>query len=102
MAKRKAAVVKEKQPETFVLEIDLDELLLDDLEVLDMSKPEKLPGGTMRPVTSMSTVLDVLDRVVVGGVRNRGFKGSQLMEVIEQVQSAIFSNINPVSQNGKN
>ena len=73
------------------LEINLDELVLEDLEVLDMSKTEKLPGGQTRSVTSMHTILDTLDRIVVGGVRGKGYKGTQLMQILEQVQTAIFS-----------
>ena len=85
------------------LEINLDELTLDDLEVLDMSKVEVMPDGvTVRPVTSMSTILDTLDRIVVGGIRGQGYKASQLAEIISQVMAAVTVQANPVSQNGKN
>lgn len=90
------------KPKELRIEIDLDKFELEDLEVLDMSRVEMLPNGTVRPVTSMRVIIDVLDRLVVGGVRGKGYKGTQFWDIFRAVSDAIGAGMNPVGKNGKN
>ena len=90
------------KPKELKLQIDLDKFELEDLEVLDLSRIEVLPDGTIRPVTPMRIIIDVLDRLVVGGVRGKGYKGTQFWEIFRAVSDAIGAGMNPVGKNGKN
>lgn len=81
----------ELSDETITFEVDIDKIELDDLEVLDGSK-ERL---------QMRQVLDVLDKVVIGGVRGKGFKQSQLPDIQRAILDRISTETNP-SKNGKN
>lgn len=74
-----------------VIEVDLTQFELDDWEKLD----PRIEG------ISIKDVIDVLDRLVVGGVRNRGFKGMDLMTIQKAVGEALQKATNPVA-NGKN
>lgn len=73
------------------LEIDLDQFELEDWEILDGSKPG----------TKMNDMLNVLDRLVVGGARGRGWKGQQLFEIQKAIMDQVMASYNPV-KNGKN
>lgn len=73
------------------LEVDLDKFELEDWEILDGSKPG----------TRMTDLLDCLDRLLVGGARGRGFKGTQLAEIQQAILAEFQQAINP-SKNGKN
>jgi len=64
---------------------DSDALLMDDLEVLDGSK-----AGTR-----FNNMLDVLDRVVVGGVRGKGYPAATLVAM----SKAIFSSFGTEEKN---
>jgi len=72
--------------------VDLDQFELDDLEILDMSR---VGGVTMREY------LDVLDRLVVGGVRGKGYRGTQLKALAEAINEAVKAETNP-EVGGKN
>jgi len=78
--------------EDIKLSVDLDQFELDDLEILDMSKS----GGV-----TMREYLDVLDRLVVGGVRGKGYKGTQLKALAEAINEAVKREVNPEA-GGKN
>src|SRR5574341_1885506 len=77
------------------IQVDLDNFELEDLEILDLSRVEKLPGGQVRPVTPMRIIIDLLDRVVVGGVRGKGYKAAQFWQIFNAVSEAVGSNLNP-------
>jgi hypothetical protein len=96
-----AKLIHEEQ--TVKLEINLDAFTMDDWEVLDFSKTSFLPDGTPRNGVPMSEMLDTLDRLIVGGVRGKGYSGELLGEMIKQVNEALQARINPPSgKNGKN
>jgi len=78
--------------EEIKFEIDLDALEIDDLEVLDRSKPE----------TTMHDLLNVLDRLVIGGVRGHGYKVKTLDIIAETIKDLVEAQANPVDANGKN
>ena len=69
-----------------VLEIDLEKFELDDWEKLD----PRIEG------VNMKDVLDTLDKLVVGGVRGKGYKGLDLMQIQEAVGEALKNATNPV------
>jgi len=73
-------------------EVNLDLLELDDLEILDMSKE----GATMREY------LDVLDRIVVGGVRGKGYKVTDMRQMGDAILEATREAANPEDATGKN
>ena len=73
-------------------EVDLDLLELDDLEILDMSKD----GATMREY------LDVLDRIVAGGVRGKGYKVTDMRQMGDAILKATRQAANPEDATGKN
>lgn len=79
------ATVTTQKGKTIKLEIDLDEMLLEDWEKLD----PRVEGVTM------GVVLDTLDRLVVGGVRNRGYSGLDLFIIQEAVGDAVKAAANP-------
>ena len=66
-------------------EINLDALEIDDLEILDASKP----GVKARDI------LDVLDRLVVGGVRGKGYKFTAMKALGQAVFAAVNEATNP-------
>lgn len=74
-----------------VIEIDLTEFELDDWEKLD----PRIEG------VSMKDVIDTLDKLVVGGVRGKGYKGLDLMQIQSAVGEALKQATNPQSA-GKN
>ena len=73
-------------------EVDLGLLELDDLEILDMSKD----GATMREY------LDVLDRIVGGGVRGKGYKVTDMQQMGDAIMEATREAANPKDATGKN
>jgi hypothetical protein len=78
--------------EELKFEVDLDLLELDDLEILDMSKE----GATMREY------LDVLDRIVAGGVRGKGYKVTDMRQMGDAILAATRDAANPEDAKGKN
>lgn len=77
--------------EELKFEVDLDLLELDDLEVLDMSRE----GVTMRDY------LDVLDRIVAGGVRGKSYKVTDMRQMGDAILEATREAANP-EVGGKN
>lgn len=72
-------------------EVDLDLLELDDLEVLDMS----------RDGVRMKDYLDVLDRIIVNGVRGKGYKVTDMQQMGDAILAATKEAANP-EVDGKN
>lgn len=72
-------------------EVDLDLLELDDLEVLDMS----------RDGVRMKDYLDVLDRIIVNGVRGKGYKVTDMQQMGDAILAATKEAANP-GVDGKN
>jgi hypothetical protein len=68
------------------IEIDLDELLIDDMEILDRAKDDNLPAGEL---------LAFLDRIVVGGVKNRKMPMRYLALIMKELGEAISESVNP-------
>ena len=68
------------------IEIDLDQLFIDDLELLDGLAAERIAG---------TDLLDLLDRVVVGGVRGRGLRFTQMKEIGAALMAAMNDATNP-------
>ena len=68
------------------IEIDLDQLFIDDLELLDGLAAGRIAG---------TALLDLLDRVVVGGVRGRGLRFTQMKEIGAALMAAMNDATNP-------
>lgn len=68
------------------IEVDPDALTIDDLPVL-VGVGEFAEGGFTRP--RLEELLDVLDRVVIGGVRGQGYRISDFSAIVAGVMDAI-------------
>jgi len=66
--------------------IDLEQLLIDDLDLLDDLQSGQVAGRAL---------LDLLDRVVVGGVRGRGLRFGQMKEIGAALTAAMNDATNP-------
>ena len=94
MAKRKTTTQKTTEPievkgQTF--EVDFDKLTIDDLERLDPRNEG----------VSIADTLDVLDRVIVGGVRGHDYPITYLITIQKTVGEAMQALANP-EIDGKN
>lgn len=87
---------------TLNLEIDRDNVMVDDYlllveatgnEKLDPSAPD-FHEKVRERAQKEKEVFAMLDRLVVGGIRGRGIKMSQLGDIIKAVFSAIGNNQN--------
>ena len=82
------------------LEIDRENVMLDDyLMLVEMTNFEKLDptandyqAKVKERASKERDVFAMLDRLVVGGIRNRGIKLSQLGAIVQAVFSAIGNN----------
>ena len=74
---------KEVEIKDIRFEVNLDNFELDDMEVLDASKP----GVTSKEI------LDVLDRLIVGGVRGKGYKFSMIKTLGNAIVSAVNASV---------
>jgi hypothetical protein len=68
------------------IEIDLEQLFIDDLELIGDLATGQVAGKAL---------LDLLDRVVVGGVRGRGWRFTQLREIGAALTAAMNDAANP-------
>ena len=91
MTKRKSVITAADDIEEINIEVDLDTFELEDWERLD----PRSEGITMK------VMIDTLDRLVIGGVRDRGFSGLQLFTIQTAVFNAVQSAMNPKAL-GKN
>lgn len=93
MTKRKGSTT---QPQKLTVVIDRDkiaEFSLDDLESI-----EKAQRGEGASITS---ILNFLDTVVVGGVRGRGFKIKDTQIILDAVMAEVNRMANPEDGQGK-
>jgi len=78
-----------KQPPTIVpIQVDVDKLLLDDLPLMAMFA-DQTPAGQLRMVQQMDAVMDMLDRVVVGGARGKGYPLRALGEIMTKINTSL-------------
>ena len=77
--------------EELTIRIDLENCYIDDLEtIVAMAGSGKMPEpGTMK------AFMDLLDRVVVGGVRGKGIPMTALGQIGQQLMQAINEGMNP-------
>jgi len=80
MAKTSAA----SAPAPTTVTVDLSKLVIADLETLDRASRNDLP---------VKELLDLLDRVVVGGARHLPL--DQMSTIVEQLQAEISKTANP-------
>lgn len=78
--------------------IDVDRLELSDLPTLAMLGD--LKGSNWFTRENTTEIIDLLDRVVAGGVRGRGYKISQLAEIAAAVFAAVNEAANPETAEG--
>lgn len=84
-------MAKKQEDTALRLEVDLTRFELDDWEILDGS----------RPGTKMFDIMNVLDRLIVGGVRGKGYSGMQLVDIQKAILTQVQAEISP-ERNGKN
>lgn len=66
------------------VDVNLDELTIGDLETIDKSRRGEIP---------VSEMLDLLDRVVVGGARHLPLRA--MREIVERLEKEINAEANP-------
>jgi len=75
------------------IRINLDEMYIDDLEVLE---------GFQSGGGKATEFLDLLDRVVEGGVRGRKLPFTMLREIGRELMAELREAANPEDESGKN
>ncbi len=83
-----------KQDEQVEIKINLANLYIDDLEVL--------AGFQSGGLEAMGGFLDLLDRVVEGGVRGRRLQFRLLKDIGRELMAALREAANPEDESGKN
>jgi hypothetical protein len=81
------------QPDDIEIRIDLDQMYIDDLETL-----QKFQSGGF----AAEEFLDLLDRVVEGGVRGKKLPFRLLREIGQKLRAALQEAANPTDVSGEN